>query len=1007
MNLDIVKVKSLKHTLKIFKYFLKNLDGETFIIVPDKLSLFMERFLFESTDMEASFDIQVMTMNRFCKSLLNDLNVEYKTISRIGSIMLTSKSIDETKPEYLSQYSSFSYASEIFNTISQIKSSNIEYNNLTNLNLSKNLSNKVKDLSKIYACYENKKAGYIDSSDIINLACMNMCNAKLINSNFMFLGFDDYTSLGYTFFENILRNSKKVISFNYSNYSEPNSSIFPNEVILKLKSICESLGCPYNEILSNYEDDKLHSFLTDNLFAYKNSSLNLNNCPIRLVNSSDSINELEFVARDIRRKILNGYQYKDFTIATYDFDSLRYEHILSKYEINYYLDKSVKLKEISLYKFLISFLKLFNENFSNIELINFISFEFVNIDNKQKINLINRIRKYNYRGNFNSDLFDEESAKLLKNLFDKCKILKTDTILEIENKVVLIFDLLNIDKKITQISEKISNFRLKKAFIQSKSQIFEIFSQIEQFYADANLEKVISILEESGDLIEINPLPLTLDAVQIVDAGEILSINPNLYIIGCNSSNSPVVLQDCGIILDNEILNINSNKFSLGPTVRHINRINKFKLFNSMLTFDNSLTITMSIKNPSEKSVLVKELEDRILVSGKNLKIDRDREIDNRNEILSNSDLIDYSLKFNEPCKLLDDLTCNINNLNSLSVNEINKIDFVSASFLESYFSCPRKFFYERILKLKQREEYNIESREIGDIIHKLAKAYYQDKDKITDINIYATQKTLQFISQNLKLKIQKDESILKLLLKEAQRFLNALEYMDKYSTFVPKYFEYGFGNFESSENFLGDKKLLGFVDRIDFCDFGFRIIDYKTGSVDVSLKELYYGLKLQLFLYADAIRNIFNKKALGSFYFPIKNEFGSEIKNPYRLDGYFVNEENNIRAMDTRLNTSDYTKSDIVKINLKRTEFSASLNSDSPLSSSEFDDLMKYAKDVSKKAVSEIFSGYIAPNPVNANKLVCSYCPYLELCRMKSYNVESRNISSKQIDDFKGDSNE
>ena len=187
MNLDIVKVKSLKHSLKIFKYFLKNLDGETFIIVPDKLSLFMERFFFESTDMEASFDIQVMTMNRFCKSLLNDLNVEYKTISRIGSIMLTSKSIDETKPEYLSQYSSFSYASEIFNTISQIKSSNIEYNNLTNLNLSKNLSNKVKDLSKIYACYENKKAGFIDSSDIINLACMNMCNAKLINSNFMFL----------------------------------------------------------------------------------------------------------------------------------------------------------------------------------------------------------------------------------------------------------------------------------------------------------------------------------------------------------------------------------------------------------------------------------------------------------------------------------------------------------------------------------------------------------------------------------------------------------------------------------------------------------------------------------------------------------------------------------------------------------------------------------------------------------------------------------------------------
>ena len=47
--------------------FCRENTGEIDIIVPDKLSLFMEKFLFEQLGICASFDIKVSTLNRYAK----------------------------------------------------------------------------------------------------------------------------------------------------------------------------------------------------------------------------------------------------------------------------------------------------------------------------------------------------------------------------------------------------------------------------------------------------------------------------------------------------------------------------------------------------------------------------------------------------------------------------------------------------------------------------------------------------------------------------------------------------------------------------------------------------------------------------------------------------------------------------------------------------------------------------------------------------------------------------
>ena len=67
----------------------ENLD----VIVPDKLSLFMEKFLLEEMNMCSNFNIKVSTLNRFAKKSL--VVEKEKTISKLGCIMLIHKIMND------------------------------------------------------------------------------------------------------------------------------------------------------------------------------------------------------------------------------------------------------------------------------------------------------------------------------------------------------------------------------------------------------------------------------------------------------------------------------------------------------------------------------------------------------------------------------------------------------------------------------------------------------------------------------------------------------------------------------------------------------------------------------------------------------------------------------------------------------------------------------------------------------------------------------------------------
>ena len=98
MKLNILKSLNLKHSIQNTITTIQSLgNSDICVIVPDKLSATMERLIFERLNIECSFNINVSTLNRLSKNILAETKAKYRTISKIGGIILLKKVLNENK----------------------------------------------------------------------------------------------------------------------------------------------------------------------------------------------------------------------------------------------------------------------------------------------------------------------------------------------------------------------------------------------------------------------------------------------------------------------------------------------------------------------------------------------------------------------------------------------------------------------------------------------------------------------------------------------------------------------------------------------------------------------------------------------------------------------------------------------------------------------------------------------------------------------------------------------
>jgi len=1003
--IKLLNVKSIYSSLNAVVEMCRNKEEDIEIIVPDKLSLFMEKFLFEKLNIESSFNLRVSTLNRFAKR--NITISKDKQITTNGSILLIYKILNENSDLFNSLKSkkySFSYAENIYATISQLKASRIQPEEMLNFE-SKDvrLTGKIKDLALIYKKYEELKAGLLDVSDVFLMSVFSVAEGKE-NTKLIFVGFDDFTAIQYAIIEQLAIKGDVNIFNYYSNKS--NARIYNREVYEQLKNIAyiNKLGFEVEDV--NVKISNTKSFLEDNIFGFLEDVFELTDEAIKVYEANNYDSELEFVARDIKNKIIEGDKFSNFGVAVFGLENRisKIKEIFEKYEINYYIDDNLTLNNSIFYKFLISVFK-FNENlYDQIYLIDIINTPYFKCDTELKRKFIDKILLFKANGlNLNKLDFGEDlnivKVELLKFL-ELFKIEPESTVEQIYSKIKEADQILDFNNIASEIIDDGLDLQNRILLEKSTEMVYGVFEDVLMFYKDADFETFVDIFSRIANVVKVNNLPLSLDSVKIVDASNNLEIFKHLYLVNCTSDSAPKVKSDCGIILDKEIEQLNFS-FKLSPTIAHINKLERLRLFNSSLLFDASLTVTYT-KQPSE---LIKELLKRIKVKTSQGSLDLSPIYDvgfGKYVALSEWDYIEYLCKNDyKNKKIFEKLIKNkeINNISYENLNIYKNLNKISATQIENYFKCPFYYFLTNILKINSRLKNDILSFDIVNILHEILKEYYTKNKQVEDVRSFVEKQIFKMVSKDERLKINQDSPILQNLIEEAIRVIEGMNYIDSNTQFETNksLLEVEFSNKNALK--LKNIDIVGKIDRIDIFGNMARIIDYKSGKADASLKELYYGNKVQLFLYSCACENWLKKNVVGGFYLPLHNNYEKEQGNSYALKGFFLNEESVVSALDKRLLPGD--KSDIVNIRMNKENKAVRTIGYKELTVDEMRALKEYSKTLAEQAVEEIKSGYIKPSPCEISK-PCEFCDYSHICLRKSSGIEYRQTEKIVPESFK-----
>ena len=184
-------------------------------------------------------------------------------------------------------------------------------------------------------------------------------------------------------------------------------------------------------------------------------------------------------------------------------------------------------------------------------------------------------------------------------------------------------------------------------------------------------------------------------------------------------------------------------------------------------------------------------------------------------------------------------------------------------------------------------------------------------------------------------------------------------------------------------------------------------IVDYKTGNIDLNIKNLTFGLSMQLPIYLYLVSNskLFNNIKFAGFYLQhilnnqAKKGKKSETEQLYdnlKLMGYTTINLDRLATFDATYEKSEMISG--VKINK---------NGDVPkngkfLSDDEMNSIIKLTEVKIQEATEEILKGNFAINPkiLDGKNVSCNLCPFSDIC----YHKEKNNVYLVRED---GDSDE
>ena len=345
-----------------------------------------------------------------------------------------------------------------------------------------------------------------------------------------------------------------------------------------------------------------------------------------------------------------------------------------------------------------------------------------------------------------------------------------------------------------------------------------------------------------------------------------------------------------------------------------------------------------------------------------------------------------------------------------------------SASRLEQFAKCACSHFLSYGLMLRERVRYEFSMADMGTLLHNSLDLFarkvreqgkswvdLEDEERDTLAEDCVTE-VVEKSGETILLSSARNAYTINRVKRMVKRSVWALQKQLKQGEFYPALTEWAFGEKDNIDSLNFDLEsgqklhLKGRIDRIDVCQdkenhLYVKVIDYKSGTTQLDLIKLYYGLQIQLALYLNAAIELEKKRfpdklvqPAGVFYYntkdPILNK--EDVKNPenpqeeilkkLKMDGICSAEPEILQKLDRNLAAGKSVESFAVPV--KYTAKGTFSSNSKVANQEEFAIMMDYVQDKAKKIGREILKGNTSVNPFERQKEnACEYCPYKEVC--------------------------
>lgn len=628
-----------------------------------------------------------------------------------------------------------------------------------------------------------------------------------------------------------------------------------------------------------------------------------------------------------------------------------------------------------------------------------------------------------------------------------------------------------VEQKVEQFKAA-GKFDLANEYKQIWNILMEVLDQIVEVMGEEtlNIEQLTELLSAGFEEYKIGLIPPALEQVVVGSIERTKSHNVKaLYVLGTTEGVFPAMIKDDGMLTDSDRITLAEQGVELAKDTTSRAFEQQFMVYTTLTTASNYLRISYSIADidgGSQKPSMIMSRLHRLfpsLTSTNDMEQDEARKLQLISAPAPTFNLMITSLRQHFEGMMLDDAWKDAyswfiqqkewqdkcrralsafnysNTIDNLKKDRVQKLYgsniYSSISRFEKYASCPFAYYVQYGLKAKERVVFQVAAPDLGSFLHKIIERF-SDKLQEQGISWRGLEKEwcMTIVGQLV------EELLLELpgsALNSSKRYKYIAERLKKVagrsvwviaqhigrSKFEPLGHELGFGANEklppiTIELASGEKVILnGRIDRIDTMKTGdgtyVRIIDYKSGSKQFRLSDIYHGLQIQLITYLDALWERGGSDIegpvipAGMLYFKLDDPMiksgrqtdaeliEKEIMKQLKMKGLVLANVELIKNMDEQIDGY----SDILPVSLNKKEQTIGARS-SAASMEQFGLLRRHIRSLLSKLGEEMISGNIDISPYKKKKNTpCSFCSYMSICQFDTrvQGSKYRNLPEKK----------